>query len=192
MTQMSLRKWRGLENEDAAAALASDYRAAGIEDGHATGDAWDRCRAGWTKQTAPRPAEFKAYVRETEPVVAGERKFKLDFAKYLKDSSDEEWDAKQWIIELHGNPKAVAFFDERRMPCWMAEENRWMELLHNRLRERVERYVKLKLANEDGFGGAEKVAQAKARIMPTLEAVTDAKERWPKVRERQERNAASK
>ncbi len=191
MTQMSIR-FRGLENEDAAAALASDYRVAGIEDGPALQEAWDRCRAGWTKQTAPRPAEFKQYVRETETTVATGRAFKLDFNKYLKESVDEEGDSKQRIVELYGNPKAAEYWDGRRMPCWMADENRWMDLLHDGLRLRVERYVKLKLAHDDGFGEADKVAAAKALIMPTLETVADAKERWPKVRARQERIAAGK
>ncbi len=193
MTQMSLRKWRGLENEDAAAALASDYRAAGIEDGLATGEAWDRCRAGWTKQTAPRPAEFKQYVREDESNVVNLRTFKLDSKKYIEQSRDEEWNVQGRIVELYGNPKATGqFIDGRNLSFRTAPENGWINILHNGLRDRVERYVKLKLAHDDGFGGADDVAQAKARIMPTLEDVTDAKERWPKVRERQERIAAGK
>lgn len=192
MTQMSLRKWRGLENEDAAAALASDYRAAGFEDGPALAEAWDRCRAGWMKATAPRPAEFRQYCREEESNVVSMRTFKINFDKYLKVSSDKEWDAKERIVALHGNPAATECRDGRNMPAWMADENRWMELLHDSLRTRVERYVKLKMANEDGFGEAEKVAAAKALIMPTLGDVTDAKERWPAVREQQERIAAGK
>ncbi len=143
------------------------------------------------RKSPPKPEEIaKHYPGET---VASSRTFRLDFKKFLEQSRDEEWDANQRIVELYGNPKAAGpLIEGRCLSCWMADENRWMDLLHDSLRLRIERYVKLKLANEDGFGSAENVAQAKGRIMPTLEDVMDAKEHWPKVRARQERIAASK
>ncbi len=57
------------------------------------------------RKSPPKPEDIaKFYPGET---VAGERAFKLDFNKYLKESVDEEWDSKQRIVELYGNPKAA-------------------------------------------------------------------------------------
>ncbi len=143
------------------------------------------------RKSPPKPEDIaKHYPGES---VAGERKFKLDMRKFLNERMDVMWDAEGKIIELYGNPKATGqFIDGRNLSFRTAPENGWINILHNGLRDRVERYVKLKLAHDDGFGEADKVAAAKALIMPTLETVTDAKEDWPKVRARQERIAAGK
>lgn len=119
------------------------------------------------------------------------RRFKLDIIKHGQAALEVlDWAEKKCVANF-GNPNAERpMMFSITLGVQFADENRWVSLLG--MQSKCERYVKLKMQHEDGFGGAEAVAEAKSRILPTMEQVARAKDAWPAVLERQERVAQTK
>lgn len=57
-------------DEERAAAMMSDYHAAGMTDGPALRDAFERWRVRWDKKYAPTPAEFRDKFYAGKPKIA--------------------------------------------------------------------------------------------------------------------------
>ncbi len=129
--------------------------------------------------------------RETTERSPLPRRFKIDIIKHGQAALEVlDWAEKKCVANF-GNPNAecpVIF--NITLGVQFADENRWVNLLG--MQSKCDRYVKLKMQHEDGFGGAEPVAEAMSRILPTMEQVTKAKADWPAAKEQQERIAETK
>ena len=166
--QMELLQYEGTGNHDERSALAASYRACGIEDGADLAEGFNRCISVWKKVRAPRAVEFKAFMPEQKLIA--DRVYRFDWPAYREAYADcVDWAWKK-LIELHGNPQAVGSVVEGvQMSAWFAPENEWLRRFQTE--KKVNRYVRLKLRHEDGFGGIENVEAAKARLFPTLAEV---------------------